>query len=476
MARRLSADILVVGSGPGGAVAAFELQKAGRQVLIAEEGGSFKQLHFQPYSLAEMLSLYRHGGITTTFGNPAIKYIEGRCVGGGSEINSGMYHRTPTPVIEQWRETFQVDNFTEASLTPHFADCEKRVNVCNMPGDYPASSLKLLEGAKEFGWNCQEIPRWYKYSDKPNPSPVEGVRQSMSETYLPAFVDSGGEIISDLKIIGFKSNKSGWLAKGRHSDGSQVEIKASLVIVSAGAIQTPQLLRRSGITHNVGNSLKLHTSAKVIARFAEEINSELSGVPVHQVREFAPVMSFGCAVSSPAYLRLGLLDNPDFCEDINDVWRHMASYYVMISGGTGYIRSPPLLRDPLIWYRLNRDNLVNLALGLKRLSSLMFRAGADKVYPSINGFDGLSCEADIHKMPNILERSTASLMTIHLMGSCPMGEDRIKTAANSYGQIHDAPGLYVSDASLIGNELGVNPQGTVMALARRNAHHILQND
>lgn len=475
MAEQLSTDVLVVGSGPGGAIAAYELQSAGRQVLIVEEGGAVEQRQLKPFSLDEMLALYRNGGVTATLGNPAIKYVEGRCLGGGSEVNSGMYFRTPGHVIEQWRERFRVQDFTEATLHPHFVECEKRVNVCAMPGAYPASSLKLIEGANRLGWSCEEVPRWYKYADIPNPSPVQGVRQSMSETYLPAFSACGGEIVSGTRIVRLKPSKKGWRAEGRARDGNRVTIDATQVIVSAGAIQTPVILRRSGFTHNVGNSLKLHATAKVVAQFPERINTERMGVSVHQVREFAPAMSFGCAVSSPAYLRVSLLDNPDFRENIENVWRHMASYYVMVSGGVGRVRPLPLRGDALVTYRLERDNLINLALGLKRLSKLMFRAGADRVYPSIKGLDSLRSEADIHRMPNILEKSTANLMTIHLMGSCPMGEDTSKTAVDSYGKVHDASGLYVSDASLIANELGVNPQGTVMALARRNAHHLLEN-
>ena len=473
LTQHLSAPTLVIGSGPGGAIAAAELQKNGQQVLIVEEGIGYDQKRLKPYSLSEMLRLYRNGGITTTFGNPAIKYVEGSCVGGGSEINSGMYYRTPVDIIDIWRDSYRVMDFTEQSLEPHFIDCEARVNVCYMPGDLPLSSLKLLEGANNLGWDCNEIPRWFRYHDKPNPNPTEGVRQSMSETYLQDFVGDGGKIISGFKVFGIKRRRQAWQAIGRYQDGTQLRISADRIIVAAGAIQTPAILRRSGFTKNIGNNLKIHTTAKVIAQFEEVINSETTGVPVHQIREFAPAQSFGCAVSTPAYLRLGLLDNPDFKEDIAEVWRNMASYYVMISGGKGVIRSLAPLRDPLVWYRLDRSNLINLALGLKRLSKVLFRAGAVKVYPSIRGFNGLAGESEIHKMPNILNRSTASLMTIHLMGSCPMGEDRTKTAVDSYGQVHGAPGLFVSDASLIGNELGVNPQGTVMALARRNAHGLL---
>ena len=124
-------------------------------------------------------------------------------------------------------------------------------------------------------------------------------------------------------------------------------------------------------------------------------------------------------------------------------------------------------------YRLERNGLVNLALGLKRLSQLLFRAGAIRIFPGIRDFRSLRSRSEIHKLPNMLERNTARLITIHLMGSCPMGENKDKCAVDSFGRVTSADGLYVSDASLIGADLGVNPQATIMALARRNARHLL---
>lgn len=474
MTMQLSAETLVIGSGPGGAVIADELQRGGQQVLIVEEGGAYAQGGFKPYSLDEMIHQYRNGGITTTFGKSAVKYIEGCTVGGGSEVNSGLYFRTPDNVIEQWRKNYQVEDFTASSMAEHFAACEQVANVNYLPGKAPANSRKLLEGAQQLGWDCPEIPRLYRYDNTPDASPIQGTRQSMSETFLPAFKAAGGLLESGIRITRVYHRQGGWVAVGQSViDGESVTIKANRIVVAAGAIHSPFLLRNSGFTDNVGNNLKLHSTAKVIAQFDHEINTPLSGVGVHQIREFAPRQSFGCAVSAPAYLKLGLLDNPDAPEDFDTVWPTMASYYVMISGGVGTIRSLPLMRDPLVRYKLDKQHMIELALGLKRLCRVMFRAGAKKVYPGIKGQTHLKDDSDLHQLPNVLDRRTASLMTIHLMGSCPMGEDQTKCAVDSFGQVHNQPGLYVSDASLIANELGVNPQGTVMALARRNALSIL---
>ena len=91
----------------------------------------------------------------------------------------------------------------------------------------------------------------------------------------------------------------------------QLRIHAETLFICGGAVQTPALLRRSGMTRNIGNSLRLHPTIKVVAKFPEAVNSAQMGVPVHQVKEFAPRYSFGCSISNPPYLALALLEHPE---------------------------------------------------------------------------------------------------------------------------------------------------------------------
>jgi choline dehydrogenase-like flavoprotein len=83
----LTCGCLVIGSGPGGAVTASVLAEAGHDVLVVEEGED-QAGRFLPYSLDEMDNLCRYGGISVSWGNPKISYLEGCCLGGASEINA----------------------------------------------------------------------------------------------------------------------------------------------------------------------------------------------------------------------------------------------------------------------------------------------------------------------------------------------------------------------------------------------------
>jgi choline dehydrogenase-like flavoprotein len=249
------------------------------------------------------------------------------------------------------------------------------------------------------------------------------------------------------------------------------------LFVCAGAVQTPALLRRCGITKNVGERLRLHPTIKLVAQFPEAVNAANLGVPVHQVKEFSPRLSFGCSISSPPYLALGLLDHPRAARAVSKTWTHQANYYAMITGeGHGTVRPLPGFRDPLVRYKLSPADMRDLADGLRKLAEMMFASGAEAVFPGITGTPVLHNVDELRQLPEAVPPGKASLITIHLFSSCPMGEDRAKCAVDSFGRVHGVKNLHIADASLLCTAPGVNPQGSVMAFARRNALHYLNKN
>jgi choline dehydrogenase-like flavoprotein len=471
----LRAEIVVIGSGPGGAITACLLAEAGRDVLLLEEGEHLPLNSCEPFSQEEMLQKYRNGGQTVALGKNKIAYVEGRCVGGGSEINSGLYHRTPPEMLACWQREFQLQAATENDLQPHFEQCERDVSVSLLPHPAPPASLKLHDGATKLGWKSLEIPRWFRYDDSTPQSTIGnrqsamGSRQSMTETFIPRFLNAGGKIQSRTRAERIRRNGSGWLIEATPRDGSRQFIAADQLFVCAGAVHTPALLRRSGITHNIGNALQVHPTIKFVARFADEVNAATMGVPVHQVKEFSPRLSFGCSISSPAYLALGLLDHPEAARETARTWQNSATYYAMItSEGRGTVRGVPGFRDPLVRYTLTEHDRRNLADGLRKLAQALFAAGATQLFPSLNRGPVLRCDGCLSKIPEVLSDGAANLMTIHLFSSAPMGEDKSRCATDSFGKVHGQQNLYINDASLLCTAPGVNPQGSIMAFAQRN--------
>lgn len=474
----LNAEVVVIGSGPGGATAALTLTEAGRNVLLLEEGpyldGNCDDC--PPFSREEMVMKYRNGGVTVALGSPKVAYAEGKCVGGGSEINGGLWHRTPDYVLEEWKKAYDVEALSEKDLRPHFEQCEKELAVCFMQDAFPPASLKLLEGAQKLNWRAIEVPRCCSSKTDNGLS----AKRSMTKTLIPRALNQGLMLLPNTKVTRLERRNGSWNIIGEHKVNDKarrsfqsVEIRAKNVFVAGGAIQTPTLLKRSGIEKNIGANLRFHPAIKVLAKFKEEVNGEDMGIPVHQVSQFAPRFRLGCSASTLPHLSISTVDYPQHLLDLENEWRHMAVYYAMIPGGLGTVSQLPIFKDPVVRYSLTNDDLKVLAEALTSLCKLLFAAGAELLLPSIAGVRPIASMADLDSMPRVLSRSRTMLISVHLFATCPMGENKVRCAVNSFGKVHGIEGLYVADASLLCGPTGVNPQGSIMAVVRRNTMHFL---
>jgi choline dehydrogenase-like flavoprotein len=456
----LDADVVVVGSGPGGAVTAALLAEAGREVVVVEEGPALAQVS-PPFSLREMEQKYRGGGGLAAIGRVPVAYAEGRCVGGGSEINSGLHHRPPPDVLDAWRRRFAIEHFDEAALAPHLAACEHDLAVSARPDTVPPASQKLLDGAERLGFAAIDVPRYG--------GAAEGRGATMTSSYLPRLAAAGGRIVGDTRVLALRRTAGDWLVTAAQRSSGPVVLRARTVFVAAGAVQTPALLRRSGLGRHAGDAFALHPMIRVLARFPDAVNGPDPGIATAQVKQFAPRLSLGCSVSTRPFLALALAEHRARLDDVDTGWRHMALYYAMTTGGRGSVRVLPGLRDPLVRYRLAPEDLATLGDGLRVLCRTLFAAGATELFPAVRGLGPLRSDADLACIPPVLPADRTSVVSLHLFASCPMGEDRRRAVVDSFGRVHGQSGLYVADASLLGGPPGVNPQGTVMGIVRRNA-------
>jgi choline dehydrogenase-like flavoprotein len=257
-------------------------------------------------------------------------------------------------------------------------------------------------------------------------------------------------------------------------EGAPATIDFDGVVVCAGAIHTPALLQRSGHRGLVGRSLAVHPTVKLSARFGEAVNI-VDDVPVHQVKEFSPDLSFGGSASHPGLVALSLTDNWPAMRDAVTAWRDMAVYYAAItSEGRGRVMSLPGLADPLVTYRLTRRDRDLLGQGLARLALVMLEAGAIEVFPSFRHAPVVRNRRDLAELTGRFAATAASVMTVHLCSTVPMGSNRDVAAADSFGRLHDTDNVYVNDASLLPDAPGVNPQASVMAVAIRNARRYIE--
>jgi choline dehydrogenase-like flavoprotein len=212
-------EIVIIGSGAGGALTAATLAEAGRDVTVLEEGPWVDIDACTPFSSAEMAAKYRYGGPNAALGRPPITFVEGRCVGGGTEINAGLYHRPPPHLVDSWARAWGIIDLDPVELQQHAKVIEDAMSVSLVPDKIPESSEVLARGARSLGWDAIEVPRLYRYEGH---SPPVAIKQSMTRTMIPRAVAAGARVFAGCRAIRLRRRGQRVVAvECRRDDGSR---------------------------------------------------------------------------------------------------------------------------------------------------------------------------------------------------------------------------------------------------------------
>lgn len=476
---RLSSEILVIGSGAGGAIMAATLAEAGRDVLVLEEGPSVDTSRMATHTPEAMLTLYRNAGLTPIHGRQSIAFVEGCCVGGSTEINSTFWHRPPSSSVARWSGVYRVRELSERALEEAFGHLEADLRIATA-GDrqLPPSSQVFKRGLERMGQPVFEAPRAQR-GDLAASQFAPGARSSMSQTYLPRATRAGARLLARSRVVRIRYRggrvRRASVVRTEEDGRRRLSVDAEHVFVCGGAIQTPALLRRSGIRHRVGNALRIQPMLKVVADFDEVLDSHRGVIPAYQMRDASEGFILGGAVFTPGFLGLALASRWPANQPALSDWRRMAIYYTSCRGsGRGTVRAFPGTGEAFVRYSVSREDQWNLSRGLARLCEVLFEGGARRIYPGVEDCPTLESRDDLRVLTEqAIPVTKMALSTVHVSSSCPMGENEGICPADSFGRVRGFENLYLADASIIPDAPGVNPQGTVMALALRNARRFL---
>jgi choline dehydrogenase-like flavoprotein len=444
---RMRADAVVVGTGAGGAVVAYELAAAGLSVIMLEEGELLKPSDFTARPRDLTPRFYRDGGQTATLGTPPIALPLGKAVGGTTIVNSATCYRTPPALLERW------GLWTADELEPYLRRVERIYGVAQIPRDVAGRNAHLMErGAHALGWSGEYLHRAARGCIGSGVCAVgcpSGGKQHTANTYVPRAWDEGAVLVtsaSALSVIPGEGVRAK-LPRGR------LRVDADLVVVAAGTIGTPVLLKRSGIRHpDLGRNLSIHPATGVWAEFDEDVDMA-KGVPqAYAIDEFAQdgIMLEGWT-GPPDMLALA---QPHLAPH----WRRLAQAGLMIRddsrGRVHVVAGRPVLR-----YDVNDTDRHRLNEAIRRAAELELAAGATKVHLPIAHAQPVT---DADDVPHAKAKDLL-LTAFHPLGTAAAGKVVDK-------DLMLEPGLMVADGSVVPSALGVNPQLTIMALATRAAH------
>jgi choline dehydrogenase-like flavoprotein len=490
-----TADVVVIGTGAGGAVTAARLAEAGFDVVMLEAGGYHRRSDFTEDEASLMEALYADGALRTT-DDAAIGLVQGEAVGGSTLVNWMIMLRTPPWVLEQWAREAGVEGMSPAEMAPVFDRIEREVHAAEVPeAAHSANNRILLDGARALGWRVA--------SGKINARDCvrcgycgvgcrHDAKQSTLLTYVPRALAAGARLYADaavqrLTVIERDTGRGTpprkrveALVRARRGTGAghRLVVEAPLVVVAGGAVGTPVLLERSGLGGGgVGHWLRLHPTTALFGEYDRPIVTS-TGIPLTTMSdeflrwrgtdygfwiETPPMLPSFTAAAMPGFgaAHAGLLGR----------FNQLGVLIALVRDGADRSRSQGRVRvnrrgEVSITYRFAEDDQRRMRDALVQVAKVHFAAGASRV-------------GTMHTRPMVartpaeaaafaggdLGPNRMGLFSAHVNGTCRLGTSAATAGATPEGERFGVRGLFIADGSLLPTALGVNPQETIMAVA-----------
>lgn len=489
----LSCDVCVVGSGAGGACAAKELAEMGLKVVLLEEGGHFNTKDYSTDDMiASTVNLYRDAGSTIIFGKPNIMLVEGRNLGGSTTINGGICWRTPEKVMKRWQWEKGIHEFTPQKMEKYFTRVEKIIHASHtIPEAINRDSELLKLGAERLGYKVVANVRSQNKCVGTNMCITgcpTGAKQSTLQSYIPLFLKAGGDVFTNFRVHKVVTNKGRAVGvNGYFTDPLtkqkkfKMKVRSKIVVVACGAIQTPVLLLKSGISDKkklLGKNLLIHPNIKVSAVFDEEVRAWNGVNNGYQITEFIDEgILMAVNFVPPGVLALAMpLEGTQMLRNLKEEFNHLVTGGALIEDtGSGRVYCGPF--DTAIpTYKLNATDFSKAIRASALLAEVFFAAGAKKCYLPFRGFHEIRSVDEIRKIyQHHFHPTDLEMLTVHVMGTAQMGSRPQNSVVNAFGEFHNVKGLFVADASVLPTSIGVNPQVTIMAIASHTADYIGNN-
>lgn len=464
--------ICIIGSGVGGATAAATLAEAGHDVVVLEDGDYHTAADFNDDETLAMRTLYAEGALRST-DELNVSVLQARCAGGGSTINWMVMLRTPARVIDEWRTAHATENMSVREMTAAFERFERDNNVSLVPDSAhsPANRI-ILDGALALGWSAQAASINARDCMRAGACGLGcpyDAKQGMLQTQLPRALSAGARLYCNARAGRLERR-----GRGFRVHAAMARVDCDVVILAAGATETPALLQRSGLACNgIGRNLRLHPTTAVIGVYDEPVYAA-GGIPLTAYcDEFVDLQDgYGHWIEAPPWTAgLAAVALPGIGAAHRGYMKrfaHLAPLIVLVRDGApagpsqGSVHARAGVR---LSYRFGSADRAAMMHGMESAARLHFVCGARSVVTLHAGETVLAGEQD---MPAIRAASARygdpALFSAHVNGTARIGSDARTSGCRPDGQVHGQPGLYVMDGSLLPTAPGVNPHETIAAV------------
>ena len=487
----VEADYVVVGSGAGGATAAVSLARGGARVAIVEAGPWRDPADYPSSVYGAMRDMLDSWGSNFTRGRAFWPIVQGTLVGGSTVINSAIAVRTPADIFEQWEREHGVGGSAMADAVGRVQDdLERELGVEEVPvAARGRQNLLAKHAGDKLGFANYYMQRYVRgclgHGDC-----LQGCRddkkQSLNRNYVPEVLTRGGDVLSCAPVdrIVLQGNRAiAVRGRFRHPQtrerGASFTVRAKKgVFVAASVTRSSILLQKSGVkSRALGKFFRAHPGTPLFGVYDDPIDMNTGATQGWASVAYREKPGFKLeTLSLPLDMFAGRLSGSgvQLMERLEE-FRHIAMWVQACrADAVGEIKST-LTGKPAVHYTLTPNDMQRFRDAMHLVARMHVAAGARAVIPSIHGmpFKLEPDQIDQLKDAPLDPRAYVAILS-HLFGGCVMGRDTKTSVCDENGRVHGYEGLIVADASVIPTNLGVNPQHTIMALARLFAEAALK--